>query len=202
MEDEREIILPPGSIVQFRKGTFWDDHKGIALTSFALFLLETALILALLFQLRRRRLAESSLAENEWRLTLAADAANVGIWIRDLVHHQIWATEKWRELFGFEKTERLELETILERIHGEDRDAVRSALAKASAGDGNYQIEFRVALPNGKMHWINSRGRVEFNSAGKPILVRGISLELRSKRSRKRKSRNCGSRLHTLAVSP
>ena len=173
-----EKSLPPGSIVQFRKGTFWDDHKGIALTSFALFLLETTLILALLAQLRRRRLAESTLAENERRLTLTADAANVGVWIRDLMGQQIWATEKWRELFGFEKTERLELETILERIHSEDRDAVRSALAKASAGDGNYQLEFRVALPNGKMHWINSRGRVEFNLARKPNLVRGISLDI------------------------
>ena len=41
------------------------------------------------------------LRESEQRLALAADAANLGIWIRDLLRNETWASEKWRGLFGF-----------------------------------------------------------------------------------------------------
>ncbi len=93
--------------------------------------MEAFLIGALLIQLRRRRLAERSLRESEQGMSLAADAANLGIWIRDLVGDEIWAIDKWRELFGFEKSERLDMRRFLQRLHPEDRDAVSQALSVA-----------------------------------------------------------------------
>jgi two-component system sensor kinase FixL len=40
-------------------------------------------------------------------MALATHAANLGIWVRDLVRNEIWATDKWGELFDFEKSERM-----------------------------------------------------------------------------------------------
>ena len=45
--------------------------------------------------------SEAGLRESEARMSLAVDAADFGIWIRDLARNEIWASEKWRELFGF-----------------------------------------------------------------------------------------------------
>ena len=98
--------------------------------------LEALLIGALLIQLHRRRRAEKSLRESEERLSLAADAANLGIWIRDLVGDKIWASDKWRELFGFEKAERLNTNRFFQRLHSGDRDAVSQALRKAQEAGG------------------------------------------------------------------
>ena len=118
------------------------------------------------------------LRESEQRMALATDAANLGIWIRDLVRNEIWATDKWRTLFGFEQAERIDLNGYLQKLHPEDREAVSRTLAKAVACDGHYETEYRLLLPDGGIRWIASRGRVEFNAAKQPVLVRGTSLDI------------------------
>jgi two-component system sensor kinase FixL len=118
------------------------------------------------------------LRESEDRMILAAEAANLGIWVRDLTRKEIWATDNWRALFGFSKSEPLSLDDFLHRLHPDERETVRQALARAIEGDGRYQMEHRLVLPDGQMRWIHSRGRVEFNGDGKPILVRGVSLDI------------------------
>jgi PAS domain S-box-containing protein len=124
---------------------------------------------------RKLHESEAELRESEERMRLAVEGADFGIWIRDLARKEIWASDKWRGLFGFAATEPLDLEKILQRIHFEDRDAFRLVLEKAVQGDGSYEAEYRVVLPSGEMRWIGSRGRVEFDGAKKPILVRGVS---------------------------
>lgn len=172
-----EKQLPPGSAVRFKETTYWEQHYRLILVAGSLCALEALLITTLLVQLRRRRLAERSLRESEERMSLAADAANVGIWIRDLMGQEIWATDKWRELFGFEKVERLDMHSFLKRLHSGDRDAVSQTLASAEERGGTYEMEYRIVLPDGRVRWISSQGRVEFDDVGKPLLMRGVSLD-------------------------
>ena len=47
-------------------------------------------------------------------MALATHAANLGIWVRDLVRNEVWATDKWRELLGFAKSERIDLNSFYE----------------------------------------------------------------------------------------
>jgi len=122
--------------------------------------------------------SEAGLRESEERMTLAAEAANLGIWINDLARQEIWATQKWRELFGFSGSDRLDLEGILQRVHPEDREVVNQMLTKVLASGGNYEAEYRLLLRDGKIRWIASRGRVEFNGNGKPALLRGVSVDV------------------------
>ena len=70
---------------------------------------------------------------------LAAEAAHLGIWVQDLTRNDIWATDSWRALFGFAKSERLDLDGILRRLHPDDRETVQSTLARALEGDGRYK---------------------------------------------------------------
>ena len=119
-----EKLLPPGSVVRFKEPTYWEQHYRFILGAVPLCAVQAFLIGALLIQRRRLRLTERSLRESEQRMSLAADAANLGIWIRDLVGDEIWATDKWRQLFGFEKWEWLDMHRFLQRLHPEDRDTV------------------------------------------------------------------------------
>jgi PAS domain-containing protein len=178
-----EQRLPPGSIVQFKEATFWEQHYRIIVTALSLCLLEALLIVALLVQLRRRRLAEAGLRESGRRMALATHAANLGIWVRDFVRDEVWATDKWRELLGFAKSERINLNAFLQKLHPEDREAVSQTLAKALSGEGGYEMEYRVVLPDGRMRCIASRGRVEFDAAGKPV-PGALSFELRASTDR------------------
>jgi PAS domain S-box-containing protein len=81
-------------------------------------------------------------------------------------------------MFGFTPSERPDLDRYMQRLHPEDCDSVRQTFARALDGGGTYQTEYRVVLPEGKTHWIASHGRVEFNHAGKPVVVRSVSLDI------------------------
>jgi two-component system sensor kinase FixL len=139
---------------------------------------------------RKLHESEAGFHEIEERLRLAVEGADLGIWILDLARKEIWATDKWRALFGFPETERLELGHILQRFHPDDRDAFRLVLDKAIEGDGSYEAEFRVVLPSGEVRWIGSRGRVEFDGAGKPILVRGVSHDITGRKEADQETQN------------
>jgi hypothetical protein len=87
----RESQLPAGSEVRFRTPGFVSQYRGRILAAVGLCLLEGGLILALVRELRRRRLTEHSLRESQERMKLAASAAELGIWDWDLVTDEIWA---------------------------------------------------------------------------------------------------------------
>ncbi len=190
-----EKRLPPGSAVRFKEATYWEQHYRFILGAATLCALQAFLLGALLIQRRRRRLAEKSLRESEQRMSLAADAANLGIWIWDLVGDEIWATDKWRQLFDFEKRDQLDLHRFLGRLHPEDRDAVSKALTKAREAGGSYEKEYRIILPDGRVRWITSRGRVEFDAAGKPVFMRGASLDNTARRLAEEAAHDLGGRL-------
>jgi PAS domain S-box-containing protein len=121
--------------------------------------------------------SEAGLRESEARMSLAVDAADLGLWVQDVARQEFWASEKWRELFGFAPSEPLETAAILKRLHPDDRDGVEQAHAAAVAGadEGRYQTEFRLMMPDGATRWISSLGRVECDAAGQPVLIRGTS---------------------------
>ena len=124
--------------------------------------------------------SEAGLRESEARMSLAVDAAEFGIWIRDLARDEVWASEKWRTLFGFGLSERVEFDAILRRVHADDRERLRQAQSRAlaGAGGGRYQMEYRVTLPDGATRWISSQSRVEFGATGQPVLMRGASRDV------------------------
>ena len=82
-------------------------------------------------------------------MRLAVEGADFGIWIRGLARNEIWATDKWRALFGFTKAEPLEIDQILERLHPElARLRVRQA-ARAPQRPGLYRFRRKVLLQLG-----------------------------------------------------
>lgn len=68
--DERR--LPPGSVVQFRRPSLWQEYRAAALTAVAVLFVQTLLIIGLLVQRRARQRAE---IESRRNLALAADAS-------------------------------------------------------------------------------------------------------------------------------
>jgi PAS domain S-box-containing protein len=144
--------------------------------------------------LRAARLS-NDLRESQQRMDLAAHAANLGIWVRDLARNETWATDEWRALLGFAKSERIDLNGFLQKLHPEDREAVSQTFAKALDSEDGYETEYRVVLPDGRIRWIASRGRVTFNSAGKPILMRGASLDITKRKQAEEAAHNLSGRL-------
>ena len=121
--------------------------------------------------------SEAALRESEQHMGLAANAAELAMWMWDIPRDEVWTTDKGRALFGFAQSEKISLDRFLDALHPEDRDTVRQAVVSAVNGAGEYESEYRVVLPGGQTRWIAGRGRVEFGG-GKPVRMRGVSLDI------------------------
>jgi PAS domain S-box-containing protein len=115
-------------------------------------------------------------------LALAAEAAQLGFWIRDLATDLIWATEKWRSLFGFSDTEAVNFSLLMQRLHPNDRDDLSKAIRRALEESGSYEREYRVILPDNQMRWISSHGQVELDDRGTPARMLGVSRDVTQRR--------------------
>ena len=139
---------------------------------------------------RKLRESEAGLHEIEQRMRLAVEAAGFGVLVRDFNRNEIWASEKWRALFGFSVAERLEFDAILQRVHPDDRGALMLMLERARSGYGVYEAEFRAVLPSGEVRWISTRGRVEFGSDGKPASARSVSHDITGRKKSEEETQN------------
>jgi PAS domain S-box-containing protein len=112
------------------------------------------------------------------QLSLAAEAANMGFWMRDYDREDFWASDQWRALFGFTSSETLQVEKFFQRLHPNDRETTRQALEDAYHGDGSYQTEHSVLLPDGQVRWISCHGRLELSEDDHPLRLLGVSLDI------------------------
>ena len=125
-----------------------------------------------------RRRSDEVLRQSEERLSLAAEAAGAGLWSLDLATGVFWLTVKTRELFGISAETAVTFEGFLRVVHPEDRELVRQATRTLVASQKQDQVEYRVVLPDGSVHWILSRGRVHGGVPGKPAHLTGVSIRI------------------------
>ena len=121
---------------------------------------------------------DQTLRTRDQQISLAAEAANIGFWSRDFEREDFWASDKWRALFGFTSSETLHIEKFFQRLHPNDRETTRQALEDAYHGDGSYQTEHSVLLPDGQVRWISCHGRLELNEDDQPLRLQGVSLDI------------------------
>jgi PAS domain S-box-containing protein len=170
--------LPSGSIIRFRQPTAWELYGGYVIGALALFVFATALISMLLLNLMKRRRAERASRESEERLSLATGAAKIGIWMRHVSRDEVWASPNWRRMFGFPADATLCYQTILQRIHPDDRESVHRAMEHAVNHRTDYIAEYRVAMPDGSERWIAARGRLYSERNGKAERIGGVSIDI------------------------
>jgi PAS domain S-box-containing protein len=129
----------------------------------------------------RRERAENETRLLTQRLTLATDAAVIGIWDWHLETDQWYASPTYFTMLGYEPEEGLLDRSVwLERMHPDDRDAVAEKIRAMLAGsDAPYQYEARIRHADGAYRWINVIGRVaERDENGKAIRMLGVRMDI------------------------
>lgn len=170
--------LPPGATVLHRPPSQWEEHKGVILVASGVILAQMVTIIALLVHRAHRRRSEERLRESETRMNIAADAANLGLWVWILGRDEIWATVKCRALFGFAQNERVSFADFAARVHPDDRAEMELAVRLALEKKKPYDVEYRACLPGGGIRWIGARGVAVGNGSGPPTRMLGVCLDL------------------------
>jgi PAS domain S-box-containing protein len=146
-----------------------------------------------------RSKAEEALRASEERMSLAAEAANLGMWVWDVVRDEVWMTDKGRALFGIGSDTRLDDAALISRVHPEDR-AMRDAAAKrAIETQGEYAMEYRVLLPDGTVRWIGARGHCMNAGGAKGIRLLGVSMDVTAQKLAQDALRESEARFRTMS---
>ena len=130
-----------------------------------------------------RRESEDKLRQASEYRRLALDAASLGAWDLQIETGEVFWDDSCRTGYGFPSGHSVTYEEAIARILPEDRPGVDEAVKQAVAGvhDGAYHREYRVAWPDGSIHWIASHGRVYFDGEGdrkRPVRFLGVNADI------------------------
>jgi PAS domain S-box-containing protein len=126
-----------------------------------------------------RKQIEAALRESEMRMSLAIEAANMGLWDWDLLSGRLVWTEVIQLLWGYAPGEFPGTQEAFEsRVHPEDLPDLKRVSEHAQKDRGPFQFEFRVVWPDGSLRWVSSRGRYLFDAQGKPTRLVGVIFDI------------------------
>ena len=128
-------------------------------------------------QVAQRKASEESFHAIEERVALAAEAAQLGVWVLDVGTNQIWLSDKVREIFQIE-AEVLTYEAFEERVHPEDRPTRHAMIQSAIQTNGSYEMEYRIQLPDGTQRWIGGRAHSIGDARGKARRLLAVSMDV------------------------
>jgi two-component system sensor kinase FixL len=118
------------------------------------------------------------LQRSEQQLTLAAAAGKMSLWEWDFATNRIWVNAAGRSLYGVSPDETIDYKRFVATVHADDRPLIERAVEAALEGTDPYTADYRVDLPDGSLHWMAARGRVERDSKGHALRMRGISMDI------------------------
>lgn len=124
-----------------------------------------------------RKRQELKLRENEKKLLLATNGADIGLWVMDLDSKFVWVTPKTREIFNFKPDTAINYKNFMEKIVKKDHSQVEQAVQDAIASKGKLEVEYRILHPERGIRWIRARGKTYCNKTGEPRNLMGTSID-------------------------
>ncbi|MGR9099202.1 MAG: sigma 54-interacting transcriptional regulator [Gammaproteobacteria bacterium] len=120
-----------------------------------------------------RKRTEQLLRESEAHMRLAADAAEIGLWVWNVPLNRIWASDRACALCGIPNDDKLDLQRFLDVLYPDDRERVKRAIDRSLRDGGEYRGEYRVVHLDGSVRWIHAIGHCQLNADGLPETMMG-----------------------------
>src|SRR6266702_2537138 len=124
--------------------------------------------------------AEEALRRSESNLAEAQRLTHTGSWVwrvagREAAH----LSEEWYRIYGFNPEEGMPAwEERLQRVHPEDRANWQGTIDRAIREKSDYQIEFRILLPDGTVKYIHTAGHPVLNACGDLVEFVGSATDI------------------------
>lgn len=136
-------------------------------------------ILGIYEDITKHKLAELALTESEDQLKQAQRIAHLGSWTLDLVTNELkWSDEAYRICEAEPETFGASYEAFLDFVHPDDREFVDKAFRDSVKNRTPYDVEHRLLMRDGRVKWVNERGRTTYDQRGNPIRSTGTALDI------------------------
>jgi PAS domain S-box-containing protein len=112
------------------------------------------------------------------------EAAGIGSWEWDVQTGNVWWSDNLTAIHGiapedFDGT----FAGFLRLIHPDDRARIGDQISQTLASGAEYEVEFRVPGSDGRLRWIQGKGRVFRDDAGNPLRMIGIGQDVTARRA-------------------
>ena len=124
--------------------------------------------------------AEEALRRSEAHLSQAQRLAHVGSWVWQVAGRKtLYLSEEWYRIYGFDPNVGVPTwEERLQRVQPEDRAKWQAVINRAIDEKSDYDLEFRILLPDGAVRYVHSVGQPVFGSSGELVQFVGVSMDV------------------------
>ena len=131
-----------------------------------------------------RKRAEEKLRQSEAYLAEAQKLTHTGSWVWEIAGKcALHLSEEWYRIYGFDPKEGMSAwNKRLERIHPDDRATRQQAIDRAISEKSDYDIEYRILLPDGTVRHLHSVGHPVLDSSGNLVQFVGSSTDITDRR--------------------
>ena len=125
-----------------------------------------------------------ALRQSETHLAEAQRLSHTGSWARDIVTgQQTHSSDEHSRLFGFDPLhDRPASEDFHQRIHPEDRARVAEVVGSATRQKTDFEVEYRVVLPDGTLKYLQTVGHPVFSTPGELVEFVGTAMDVTERR--------------------
>jgi PAS domain S-box-containing protein len=140
-----------------------------------------------LLDITETRAAAAQVEDAQAGLRLALDATRLGTWDYDIPTREFRLYPRALQIYGMERGTADLADGLLSRIDPADRQQVERVVQGAldPAGNGRFEVEHRIRLPDGRVRWVAATGQVKFERIrGAPTATRmsGTVLDITDRR--------------------
>jgi two-component system sensor kinase FixL len=125
---------------------------------------------------------KQDLHESERRLSLAADAADAGLWSLDAVTGRFWATPRAYAILDLPIRPDASVDDLLAVIHPHDRRRVERVLQAARKEDGVSNLDYRIRDRSGGIRWVSSRGSSCMGRKAGSRVISGVIMDISARK--------------------
>ncbi|MBD2178958.1 PAS domain-containing protein [Pseudanabaena sp. FACHB-1998] len=130
-----------------------------------------------------RKIAEQKLQNLTDRLTLALKSAAIGIWEWDVPNDILIWDERMYELYEVDShPSPITYLTWANRLHPSDRATTEASVQLAFQGAKDFDIEFRILLPDDTIRYIKAYALIQKNKEGNPDRMIGINFDITARK--------------------
>ncbi|MGH6918351.1 MAG: PAS domain S-box protein, partial [Geminicoccaceae bacterium] len=172
-----EANLPPGTIVRFAEPSLWQRYRREIVAAMAVLMLQSALIVALLVQRRRRWFAEESLRESEdrYRDVVETQTELICRYLPDTT--LTFVNDAYCRYFGRSRDE-LVGSPFTGLIPESERAAALEHIEAIGQSPHGDTYEHRVVRPDGSFGWQQWTDHAIRNAEGSVVELQGIGRDI------------------------
>jgi PAS domain S-box-containing protein len=118
-------------------------------------------VLATVIDVTDKVISRRQIEQAEAKLRLAVDSSGLGTWYLNMVTGEFVPSERYKQIMGFDKDEKLTNDLATAVIADEFKSQVLSAVSVAMESGEGYDMEFPIiTYDNKELKWIKATGKV------------------------------------------